>query len=263
MISGEKSLPIYVDYAGQPCDINEIKQIAEEFNLYLIEDASHALGASYHGKKIGNFADLTVFSFHPVKPITTGEGGAVVTNNAELANKIRLLHNHGIDKSATDRYGPNAGWAYDMKVLGRNYRMTDIQAALGISQLQKLDSFIERRNEIASLYDELLKKCDFVETPITTEKVVHGWHIFTVLLDESVDRNEVFKHMRKNDIGVNVHYIPAYHFSYYQNHFNFNKSDFPETENVFNRIITLPIHPGMKDKDVEQVVKTLKCGTKL
>jgi UDP-4-amino-4,6-dideoxy-N-acetyl-beta-L-altrosamine transaminase len=248
----------YVDYAGQPCEIEEIKEIAEEFDLYLIEDASHALGASYHGKKIGNFADLTVFSFHPVKPITTGEGGAVVTNNAELAERVRLLHNHGIDKSATDRYGPDAGWAYDMKVLGRNYRMTDLQAALGISQLKKLDDFIERRNEIADLYNELLDDCEFVETPITKENVVHGWHIYTVLLDESINRNEFFKYMRKNEVGVNVHYIPSYHFSYYRNNFNFNERDYPETEDVFNRIVTLPIHPEMKREDVEYVVNTLK-----
>jgi UDP-4-amino-4,6-dideoxy-N-acetyl-beta-L-altrosamine transaminase len=247
----------YVDYAGQPCEIEEIKEIAEEFDLYLIEDASHALGASYHGKKIGNFADLTVFSFHPVKPITTGEGGAVVTNNAELAERVRLLHNHGIDKSATDRYGPDAGWAYDMKVLGRNYRMTDLQAALGISQLKKLDDFIERRNEIADLYNELLDDCEFVETPITKENVVHGWHIYTVLLDESINRNEFFKYMRKNEVGVNVHYIPPYHFSYYRNNFNFNERDYPETEDVFNRIITLPIHQGMKREDAEYVVKIL------
>lgn len=248
----------YVDYAGQPCEIDKIKEIAEEFDLYLIEDASHALGASYHGKKIGNFADLTVFSFHPVKPITTGEGGAVVTNNAELAERVRLLHNHGIDKSATDRYGPDAGWAYDMKVLGRNYRMTDIQAALGISQLKKLDDFIERRNEIAGLYNELLDDCEFVETPITKENVVHGWHIYTVLLDKSINRNEFFKYMRKNEVGVNVHYIPSYQFSYYRNNFNFNERDFPETEDVFNRIVTLPIHPGMNREDVEYVVNTLK-----
>ncbi|OBZ34778.1 UDP-4-amino-4,6-dideoxy-N-acetyl-beta-L-altrosamine transaminase [Methanohalophilus sp. DAL1] len=248
----------YVDYAGQPCEIEEIKEIAEEFDLYLIEDASHALGASYHGKKIGNFADLTVFSFHPVKPITTGEGGAVVTNNAEIAERVRLLHNHGIDKSATDRYGPDAGWAYDMKVLGRNYRMTDIQAALGISQLNKLDDFIERRNEIASLYNEFLDGCEFVETPITKKNVVHGWHIYTVLLDGSINRNEFFKYMRKNEVGVNVHYIPSYHFSYYRNNFNFNERDYPETEDVFNRIVTLPIHPEMKREDVEYVVNTLK-----
>ncbi|MDN5310370.1 MAG: hypothetical protein PWP14_1764 [Methanolobus sp.] len=249
---------ICVDFAGHPCDIKEIKEIADEHDFWLIEDASHAFGASYHGKKIGNFADLTVYSFHPVKPITTGEGGAVVTNNQELAEKVRLLRSHGIDKDASSRYGPDAGWAYDMKMLGRNYRITDIQAALGISQLKKIDAFIERRNEIAKLYNELLSECEFVEIPITKESMKHGWHIYTVLLNESVNRNELFRYMRKNDIGVNVHYIPIYHFTYYQNNFNFSANDFPITENVFKRIITLPIYPSMKDEDVKLVVKTLK-----
>jgi UDP-4-amino-4,6-dideoxy-N-acetyl-beta-L-altrosamine transaminase len=249
---------IFVDFAGHPCDIEEIRTIADEHDLWLIEDASHALGASYHGKKIGNFADLTVFSFHPVKPITTGEGGAVVTNNPELAEKIRLLRSHGIDRDAASRYGPDAGWAYDMKMLGRNYRITDIQAALGISQLKKIDDFIERRNEIAKLYNKLLDECEFVEIPITREGMVHGWHIYTVLLNESVNRNEFFKYMRKNNIGVNVHYIPVYHFTYYMNNFNFSSNDFPVTENVFNRIVTLPVYPSMKDEDVKVVVRTLK-----
>ncbi|MDD3246140.1 MAG: UDP-4-amino-4,6-dideoxy-N-acetyl-beta-L-altrosamine transaminase [Methanosarcina sp.] len=249
----------YVDYAGHPCDIKEIKEIAEEYNLYLIEDACHALGASYYGKKIGNFADLTVFSFHPVKPITTGEGGAVVTNNSELAERARLLHSHGIDKSATERYGPDAGWAYDMKMLGRNYRMTDIQAALGISQLKKLDMFIEKRQEIAELYNELLRDCEFVEIPVTKEGIKHGWHIYTILLKD-VNRDKFFTYMRKSGIGVNVHYIPTYHFSYYRKHFDFDENDYPITEDVFKRIITLPIYPKMCNEDVELVVKTIKDG---
>jgi UDP-4-keto-6-deoxy-N-acetylglucosamine 4-aminotransferase len=248
----------YVDYAGQPCDIKEIKEIAEEHDLYLIEDACHALGASYYGKKVGNFADLTAFSFHPVKPITTGEGGAVVTNNSEFAERTRLLHSHGIDKSATERYGPDASWAYDMKMLGRNYRMTDIQAALGVSQMKKLDMFIERRKKIADLYNELLKDCEFVETPITKEGMKHGWHIYTILLKD-VNRDKFFKYMRKNGIGVNVHYIPLYHFSYYCKHVNFNGTEYPITEDVFKKVITLPIFPKMIDEDIEKVVKKIKA----
>lgn len=247
----------YVDYAGHPCDIKEIKEIAEEHDLYIIEDACHALGASYHGEKIGSFADLTIFSFHPVKPITTGEGGAVVTNDSKLAEKVRLLHSHGIDKSATERYGPDAGWAYDMKMLGRNYRMTDIQAALGVSQLKKLDIFIKRRQKIAELYNELLRDCEFVETPVTKEEMKHGWHIYTILLKD-VNRDKLFTYLRKSDIGVNVHYIPIYHFSYYRKHFNFDKNDYPATEDIFNRIITLPIYPKMSDEDIELVTKTIK-----
>ncbi|WP_048134644.1 UDP-4-amino-4,6-dideoxy-N-acetyl-beta-L-altrosamine transaminase [Methanosarcina sp. 1.H.T.1A.1] len=248
---------IYVDFAGHPCDIEEIREIAEEHDLYLIEDACHALGASYKGKKVGNFADLTVFSFHPVKPITTGEGGAVVTDNSELEEKVRMLQNHGIDRDAVSRYGPDASWAYDMKMLGRNYRLTEIQAALGVSQLKKLDRFIEMRTKIANLYNELLEEIEFIETPSAKNVVVSGWHIYTVLLN-GVDRDKFFKYMRENGVGVNVHYIPIYNFTYYRNNFDVCSADFPVTEEVFKRIITLPIFPKMKFSQLQYVIKTIK-----
>ena len=249
---------IYTDYAGQPCDIKEIKEIADEHDLYLIEDACHALGAEYRNKKTGNFADMTVFSFHPVKHITTGEGGMVVTNNREFYNKLKMLRTHGIDKTAMDRFGSDASWAYDMKLLGRNYRITDFQCALGISQLNKLDNFIERRQCLADLYNELLEDVDFIKTPITKENVKHVWHIYTVLLDENINRDNFFGHMRNNNIGVNIHYIPIYHFSYYREHFNFNPDDFPVTEKVFKKITTLPLYPKMKDEDVRYVCDKIK-----
>ena len=251
-ITNETKAIIYVDYAGQPCDIEEIKEIAEEFNLYLIDDASHALGAEYDGKKMGNFADMTIFSFHPVKLITTGEGGAVVTNNAEFYEKLKILRNHGIDKGAGERYGRDTGYAYDMKILGRNYRLTDFQCALGISQLKKLDEFIERRQYLANLYSELLEDAESIDVPITKENVKHAWHLYTVLLD-NIDRDAFFRKMRERDIGVNVHYIPIYRFSYYQENFGFNPRDFPVTEEVFSKIITLPLYPKMGDKDIKYI----------
>ncbi len=248
---------MYVDYAGHPCNIEEIQDIANEHDLYLIEDACHSFGAAYHGKKIGNFADLTVFSFHPVKPITTGEGGAVVTNDPELVKKVRMLHSHGIDRDAISRYGPDAGWAYDMKMLGRNYRMTDIQAALGISQLKKIDHFIERRNEIASYYKKLLQDIVSISLPSIKEGIRHGWHIYTVLLEGSINRNGLFKYLRTENIGANVHYIPVYRHSYYLETFDYNKKDYPVTEDVFERIITLPLYPSMKETDVEYVASAI------
>lgn len=257
---------IYVDYAGQPCDIKAIKEIADEFDLYLIEDACHAIGAEYEQKKVGNFADLTILSFHPVKHITTGEGGAVITNKKELYEKLLLLRSHGIDKNAMDRYGPDASWAYDMKCLGRNYRMTDLQAALGKSQLKKLDGFIERRSELAGMYNGLLKEVDFIRLPVIRGNVKTAWHIYTILLDESINRDDFFNFMRAENIGVNVHYIPAYRHSYYTQNFNFDKKDFPVTENIFRRIITLPLFPSMKEQQVEYVVasiiKTIKHNFK-
>jgi UDP-4-amino-4,6-dideoxy-N-acetyl-beta-L-altrosamine transaminase len=253
---------IYVDYAGQPCDIRAIKEIADEFDLFLIEDACHAIGAEYEKKKVGNFADLTIFSFHPVKHITTGEGGAVVTDNKQLYEKLSLLRTHGIDKNTMDRFGPDASWAYDMKYLGRNYRITDFQAALGISQLKKLDGFIGRRTELASMYNELLSAIDFVSLPILKNNVKHAWHIFTMLLNKSINRDEFFKYMKSAGIGVNVHYIPAYRHSYYVENFNFHREDFPVTEDTFKRIITLPLFPKMETYRLEYVFETIKAYKK-
>jgi UDP-4-amino-4,6-dideoxy-N-acetyl-beta-L-altrosamine transaminase len=249
---------IYVDFAGHPCDIKEIKEIAKEYDLYLIEDACHAIGAEYEHEKVGNFADITIFSFHPVKHITTGEGGAVVTNNKELYDKLLLLRSHGIDKNALDRYGPNASWAYDMKCLGRNYRITDFQAALGISQLKKLDAFIERRVELASMYRELMSDIEFIRLPVVKNNIRHAWHIYTVLLHESIDRDDFFKYMRASGIGVNVHYIPVYKHSYYIQNFDINKNDFPVAEDVFNRIITLPLYSRMGNDKLEYVINSIK-----
>jgi len=158
---------IYVDYAGQPCKIKEIREIAEEKNIFLIEDACHALGAEYNGKRIGTFADMSVFSFHPVKHITTGEGGAVTTENEELYGRLKLLRNHGIDKNPSER----VGYSYDMKLLGKNYRITDIQCELGISQFKKADSFLARRGEIAKQYNDAFEKMDTITTPFVLPHV--------------------------------------------------------------------------------------------
>jgi UDP-4-amino-4,6-dideoxy-N-acetyl-beta-L-altrosamine transaminase len=249
---------IHVDYAGQPCDTKALEEIATEFNLYLIEDACHAIGAEYDGKKVGNFADLTAFSFHPVKHITTGEGGAVVTGDKGLYRRLLLLRNHGIDRDAQDRYGQGASWAYDVAHLGRNYRMTDFQAALGRSQLKKLDGFIERRRELAWMYDELLSDVDGVRVPVVRSDVGHAWHLYTILLYGSIDRDEFFNYMRAAGVGVNVHYIPAYRHSYYTKRFGFDPGDFPVTEDVFKRIITLPLHQGMSSGDVSYICDKIK-----
>ena len=249
---------IYVDFAGHPCDIKEIKKIAEEHDLRLIEDAAHALGAEYDGKKVGAFADITMFSFHPVKHITTGEGGMCVTNDEELAQRMRILRNQGVDTELIKRFGPAASWAYDVKLLGRNYRMTDFQAALGLSQLKKLEGFIKRRQELASLYDKRLKNMPLITLPRTKPNVRHAWHIYTILLDRKVDRNKFIAAMRAKNVGVNVHYLPIYRFSYYRENFDFKPKDFPVTENVSSRIVTLPMFPKMSDDDVGDVVSAVE-----
>ena len=247
---------IYVDYAGQPCDIEELKEIADEHDLFLIEDACHAIGAEYKAQKIGTFADMTVFSFHPVKHITTGEGGTVVTNDEKFYDRLKILRNHGIDKSALDRFGPEAGWAYDLKLLGRNYRITDFQAALGISQLKKLDAFLRRRAEIERTYNEAFEAVLEIETPVDLPYVKPARHIYTVLLN-GINRDNFFSKMRERNIGVNVHYIPIYRFSYYQEQFNIKPEDFPVTEDVFSKIVTLPLFSKMTDEEVIYVINTL------
>ena len=241
---------IYVDYAGHPCEIFEIKEIAEEHNLYLIEDACHALGAEYKGKKVGSFADITVFSFHPVKHITTGEGGMAVTNNGELAEKMRMLRNHGIDLDLMSR----KDYKYDMKLLGRNYRMTDFQAALGISQLKKLDYFLEKRRKIADIYNNELEDIFIIQKVRTYIK--HAWHIYPILVE---NRDYVFKELRKIGIGVNVHYIPVYKHSYYKNNtYLFKKSKCKNVEYVYERQLTLPIYPLLSEKEVSSVIENLR-----
>ncbi len=247
---------IYVDYSGQPCDIDELKAIAQEYKLFLIEDAAHALGASYKGKRVGSFADMTIFSFHPVKHITTGEGGMVTTNNPELYKKLVLLRNHGIDKDTRARYGPDAGWAYDMKMLGRNYRITDFQCALGLSQFRKLGQFLEKRRQLVDRYRQLLPTPvqPIVELPDRSS----AWHIFPVLLPKGVNRDAVFKRMRQQNIGVNMHYIPVYRHSYYQQHHPTDPKHYPVTEDVFARLITLPLFSKMTEQDVQDVVTALK-----
>jgi UDP-4-amino-4,6-dideoxy-N-acetyl-beta-L-altrosamine transaminase len=252
-ITSKTKAIIYVDYAGQPCDIKEIKEIAEERGLALIEDACHALGAEYGGKKVGTFADMTVFSFHPVKHITTGEGGAVTTENEELHHKLTLLRNHGIDKTPGER----TGYAYDMKMLGRNYRITDFQCALGISQLKRIGGFLRSREKIAKIYNEEFSKLKEVTTPHVRKGVRHAWHLYTILLDKKIGRDRFFECMKGRGIGVNVHYIPIYKFTYYKQ-FGIRADGYPVTEDVYSRAITLPLFPKMGDGDVERVMDAVK-----
>ena len=256
-ITDKTAAIIYVDYAGHPCDINEIKEIAEENDLFLIEDASHAIGSEYNDKKIGNHADMTIFSFHPVKNITTGEGGAVVTNNIEFDKNLKIFRNHGIDNDLHERQ-LKMDYMYDIKELGRNYRITDFQCALGISQLRKLDSFISKREKLANLYSKLLKNINFVETPLNYGNIKNSWHIYTILLNEEINRDDFFKYMKKNNIGVNVHYIPIYNFTYYKKHYNIDPADFPVTEEVFNSIITLPLYPQLKTDQIEYICEKIR-----
>lgn len=243
-----------VDFTGQPVDLDAIMKIAEKHNLVVIEDGAHSLGATYKGRKVGSQAHMTMFSFHPVKPITTGEGGIITTNSEAFYEKLKLFCSHGISKTA---YSVEQGdWYYEMIELGFNYRMNDIQAALGLSQMRRLDGFIERRREIAALYHEKLAKIPGVILPAQLNGIESGWHLYMIQLDCSVlkkSRKEIFDEMRALNIGVHVHYIPVYWHPYYQG-LGYEKGLCPVAEKWYEQAMTLPIFPGMTDADVEDVV---------
>lgn len=247
-----------VDFTGQPVDIDAIMDIARRHNLVVIEDGAHSLGATYKGRKIGSQAHMTMFSFHPVKPITTGEGGIITTNSEMFYEKLKLFRSHGISKTP---YAIEQGdWYYEMTELGFNYRMNDIQAALGLSQMHKIDGFIERRRDIAALYNEKLSTIPGVILPKQLEKTESGWHLYMIQLDEKVltkSRREIFDEMRALNIGVHVHYIPVYWQPYYQG-LGYERGLCPKAEKWYEQALTLPVFPGMTDEDIGDVVRALE-----
>lgn len=257
-ISSRTKAIMPVDFTGQPVDLDAMMEIAQEYKLVVIEDGAHSLGAAYKGRKVGSQAHMTMFSFHPVKPITTGEGGIITTNSEEYYEKLKLFRSHGISKTS---YSIEQGdWYYEMTDLGFNYRMNDIQAALGLSQLEKLGGFIERRREIAALYNEKLADVRGIVIPEQLKKTESGWHLYMIQLDERVigkSRREVFDEMRAMNIGVHVHYIPVYWHPYYRE-LGYENVTCPIAEQWYERALTLPIFPGMTDTDVEDVVESLK-----
>jgi len=248
---------LYVDYAGQPCRIDEIKEIAAEHDLSLIEDAAHALGAEYKGKRVGSFADVTEFSFHPVKHITTGEGGAVTTDNEELAEKMRMLRNHGMDKSVKDRFGKDAGYVYDIRMLGRNYRITDFQCALGLKQLEKIGGFLKKREAVVEAYNERLPNIEGITIPYVKEDVKHSWHLYNILLDKNLNRDKFFKLMRTKGIGVNVLYIPIHKFSLYAK-LGYDGEGLQNTSDIYSRIINLPLHQELSKEDLDRICSAVE-----
>ncbi|MDD1503972.1 UDP-4-amino-4,6-dideoxy-N-acetyl-beta-L-altrosamine transaminase [Lysinibacillus sp. CNPSo 3705] len=245
---------IPVDFTGQPADMDVIIDIAREHNLVVIEDGAHSLGAEYKEKKVGTQADMTMFSFHPVKPITTAEGGIIVTNNEDYYRKLQLFHSHGIER--TDYSADQGGWYYEMTDLGYNYRMTDLQAALGLSQMKKIDTFIQQRREIAAFYTEAFQDIEGIIVPQQLEGTNSGWHLYMVQL-EGISRKFVFEQMRSLNIGVHVHYIPVYWHPYYQE-LGYERGICPIAEKWYERALTLPIHPNMTVEDLSIIVSNIK-----
>jgi len=250
---------IPVHLCGQPCDMAGIHALSQQYGFKIIEDASHAIGGRYKGERIGNcrYSDIIVFSFHPVKIITTGEGGMALTNDPVLANQMVRLRSHGITRDAAEMtHAPDGPWYYQQIELGYNYRMTDVQAALGLSQMQRLDEFVTKRHTIVRRYDELLADLP-VLTPWQHADCYSSFHLYVVRLDLSkLNHREVFERLRVNGIGVNVHYIPVYRQPYYAR-MGFNSSDFPEAERYYAEAITLPIYPALTEEQQLEVVRWL------
>jgi perosamine synthetase len=250
---------VTVDFAGQPSDLEPLRALAAGRGLTLIEDAAHALGAEYRGRPVGTHADLVTFSFHPVKHITTGEGGMVVTEDAGLAARLRRFRNHGIDADAGER-AARGDWFYEMLDLGFNYRLPDVQCALGLSQLDKLERFLARRRALAARYLAALADVPGLRAPAVAPGVAHAWHLFPVLLDLdrlTADRRAVYRALRAEGIGVNVHYIPVYWHPYYQRR-GYPRGLCPVAESAYERLLTLPLFPAMEDHDLDDVVTALR-----
>ncbi|MGY4110329.1 UDP-4-amino-4,6-dideoxy-N-acetyl-beta-L-altrosamine transaminase [Aeribacillus sp. SP014] len=259
-ISDKTKAIIPVDFTGQPAELDVILEIAKKHNLVVIEDAAHALGAVYKGKKVGSISDMTMFSFHPVKHITTGEGGIITTNNREYYDKLLQFRSHGITREKDKLNEFHGPWYYEMQFLGYNYRMTDIQAALGTSQLKKVDKFVELRRKYVAMYNEAFKDIDEIITPFQHEDGQSSWHLYIIRLklDKlTASRREIFEALQQQNIGVNVHYIPVHLQPYYQQ-LGYKKGICPNAEKLYEEMITLPLFPAMSEKDVHDVIKAVK-----
>lgn len=261
---------IPVHFAGHPIQMKKLKEIAQRFSLTIIEDAAHALTSSFYAdnswQKTGSckYSDMTMFSFHPVKHITTGEGGAITTNNIKLYKKLQMYKSHGITRDREMKINHLGDWHYEMHFLGENYRMTDISASLGISQLSKSNQFAKKRAAIASKYLNNLANCQEIELPEEKKWAQSSWHIFVIKLKLHLlkaDRNTIFNALRAENIGVNIHYIPIYHHPFYQKNKLFFAENLDVTENVFNQIITIPLFPEMKQKDIMDVINAIRKVT--
>ena len=249
-----------VDYAGHPADLDPILELAERNGLIVIEDACHALGAEYRGRRTGCIAHMSVFSFHPVKHVTTGEGGMVTTDRADFAESLRRFRNHGISTEARQRHA-SGQWYYEMVALGYNYRLTDIGCALGLAQLAKLDENLAARRAIAARYTEDFRATPGIIPPAVRNDVNPAWHLYPIRLDLGQltdDRGQVFKALRAENIGVNVHYIPVHLHPYYRDHLGFKAGDYPVAEAAYECLISLPMFHSMSDRDVDDVIAAVK-----
>lgn len=253
---------VAVDFTGHPCDLSALRALADKAEIAFIVDGAHSLGSTYNGKPAAQVADLTTFSFHPVKTITTGEGGMVVTNKKHVADKMRVFRTHGIEKDAANFLSANQGpWYHEMQVLGFNYRITDFQAALGISQLKQIDKFLARRRQIASTYKQEIPKLKNFRCLTENPNAESAYHLFQVLINKEPfadNRKFAVEALHGENIGVQIHYIPTYDHPYYRQNVRKTKPDCPNTDLFYSRVISLPMFPGMTDADVQDVLTALR-----
>ncbi|NLJ71761.1 MAG: UDP-4-amino-4,6-dideoxy-N-acetyl-beta-L-altrosamine transaminase [Syntrophomonadaceae bacterium] len=248
-----------VDYAGYPVNISRIREIADKHNLVIIEDAAHALGAIRQGKMVGAEADMTMFSFHPVKHITTGEGGVIVCNNPEYYRRLKSFRSHGITKDTELLEGYPYPWYYEMQELGYNFRITDIQCALGISQMNKLEGFLSKRRLLAARYEQALGKLKWLRIPPTpSEGSLHAYHLYPLLLDADINRLDFYNYLKENNVGSQVHYFPVHLQPYYRKNFAYKVGDFPNAEDFYERQLSMPLFPGLTMEEQEWVIKVIE-----
>ncbi|WP_319416101.1 UDP-4-amino-4,6-dideoxy-N-acetyl-beta-L-altrosamine transaminase [Marispirochaeta aestuarii] len=262
-MSEKTKVIIPVHFAGRPCDMAAIRKLTEENKIHIIEDAAHAIGSAYeNGQKVGScvYSDMTVFSFHPVKTITTGEGGAVTTNDRDLYEKLKMLRSHGITRDASYLTSNPGPWYYEMHELGFNYRMTDIQAALGTAQMKKLESFKARRNYIIQRYNEAFSSLEHLQPPLADDGR-SCFHLYVVKIDFKrlgKSRKSVMEALRSKKIGTQVHYIPVHTQPYYSKEYRYTYGDYPESEKYYESALSLPLYPSMTDADIERVISSIK-----
>jgi perosamine synthetase len=258
LITKKTKAIVAVDFTGHPCDHDSLREIADKHGLRIVSDAAHSLGATYNGRKVGTLQDLTALSFHPVKLVTTGEGGAVLTQDDDLAKKVKSFRHHGIDLDLHVR-NRTQSWAYDVTTLGFNYRIPDINCALGISQLDKLPRWISRRQDIVKFYNKRLAENPMLELPTERPGCNSAWHLYVVRMKTeaiSASRAEIFAALRAENIGVNVHYIPIPWMSYYAG-LGYKKGQWPVAETEYERMISIPLFPSMNDDDATDVAEAL------
>lgn len=252
---------IPVHFAGHPCEMNRILELAKSRNLSVIEDAAHAFPARYQGKAVGTIGDCTCFSFYATKTITTGEGGMVTTDNADMAKRIRAMSLHGLSRDAWNRYTAQGSWYYEILAPGFKYNLTDIAAALGIAQLHKCERFWKVRDHYASLYEEGFRDLSEIICPSAAEHVQHAWHLYVIQLDLDqlrIGRNEFVQLLQQEQIGCSVHFIPLHLHPYYRNTWGYRSEEFPVATAVYQRTVSLPLYPKMSESDVRRVIKIVR-----